>query len=150
MALTRILWVENDLMPAIDSALRDDGYDLDHAFFLSEAEEYLAGAPYDVVIIDNLMAIEPEDIEAGYTAEETGRGNKAGLAFYRRHVSDLHEMRAGVLVYSVLGNDHAVREEFVEAGLAGENILYKVSEANTSYLLRHIDRVLKASGRRGR
>jgi len=147
MAL-RVLWVENDTMPAIDTAIREGGYLLDHAYFLSQAEEFLKSNIYDVVIIDILMAIEPEDIEAGYTAVETVRGNEAGLAFYRRHRRNFEKMRAGVLVYSVLGRESNMKDKFVALGLPQQNFFYKVSEANVNYLLEDIAKVLRRMGKK--
>jgi len=144
----RILWVENDAMLAIDEALRGEGYILDHAYFLSEAEDYLKKNVYDVVIVDVLMAIEPEDIAAGYTAVATLRGNEAGLAFYRRHREDFEKMRAGLLVYSVLGNEPDIKKKFMDTGLPEKNFLYKVSEANVNYLFQHIERILRLMGKK--
>ena len=144
----RMLWVENDPMPALAAAIREGSYLLDHAYFLSQGEEYLKENVYDIVILDILMAVEPEDIEAGYTAIETARGNEAGLAFYRRHRSDFENMRAGVLVYSVLGGGSDMKDKFVAQGLPEGNFLYKVSEANVNYLFQHVERVLRAAGKR--
>ena len=144
----RILWVENDTMLALDAVIGDAGYILDHAYFLSEADELLKKNVYDVVIIDELMAIEPEDIAVGYTAVETARGNEAGLAFYRRHREDFEKMQAGVLVYSVLGKEIDVKNRFVALGLHEKNFLYKVSEANVNYLLQHVERALREKGKR--
>jgi hypothetical protein len=147
--IIRILWVENDIMPAIHMAISEAGYILDHAYFLSEAEEYLKTNVYDLVLIDTLMALEPEDIAAGYTALETARGTEAGLAFYRRHLKDFADMRAAVLVYSVLGNEPDIVDKFATLGLDRANVLYKVSEANVNYLSQHIDKALRAVGKRG-
>lgn len=146
----RVLWVENDPMAAIDVAIREADYILDHAYFLSEAEDYLKQNVYDVAMIDILMAVEPEDIEAGYTGVETAGGNEAGLAFYRRHRADFERMGAGVLVYSVLGTDSEMKGKFVELGLPEENFVYKVSYANVNFLLERMERALSLVGKRRR
>lgn len=140
---TRILWLEDDKLPAIEVGLSDAGYIVDRAYFLAEGDEYLKKNIYGLVLMDVLMAVDPEDIAIGYNAKETNKGNKAGLAFYKRHCKTIADMSAAVIVYSVVSDEDEIREGFKGLGVPESNILYKVSESSVSDLLGHIKRVLR-------
>ena len=138
-----ILWLDDDNLPALQVALQDFGCIIDRAYFLSEADRLIQDKTYDIVLLDILLAIEPEDIEIGYTPQLTDYGRKAGLAFYRRHRQRIDRMKAEVLVYSLVGGEDDIKQQFTNEGLTNENVLYKVSESGPSELLKHIERVLK-------
>jgi CheY-like chemotaxis protein len=146
----RILWVEDDAVLALEAALGDAGYIVDHAYFLSDAEECLKAHVYDLVVLDVLMAIEPEDAAIGYTAMETAGGNEAGMVFVRRHAQDFKRRNTGVLVYSAIGDESDVTAKFVDLGVPADNVLYKVSQANVVYLLENIDKILRNMGKKGK
>lgn len=141
---TRILWLEDDKLPAIEASLNDAGYIVDRAYSLMEGDECIDKNEYDLVLIDVLMAVEPEDIAIGYTAKITNKGNKAGIAFYRRNRQKIIDMRAAVIVFSIVSDEEEIKEEFKALGVPECNILYKTSESSVHDLLGHIERVLQS------
>ncbi len=148
--VARLLWLEDDKLPAIEAALDDAGYIVDRAYLLSDGDALLAKNTYEIVLMDTLMPVYPGDIAIGYTAQETDKGNRAGQVFYSHHRAEFLRTNTGVLVYSIVGNDEDVKMSFVKLGLHEANILYKVSESNVKDLLQHVERVLGSRTRNTR
>lgn len=143
----RILWIEDDNLPAVREAITDEGYTLTVAESLHQAEELVTKNRYDLVVLDVMMAISPEDTAIGYTYEEVEGGSTAGLAFYRRNRQRLEKTGAEVVVLTILGDNAKLKDRFLAAGLDKDAFWNKVTDSNISLLLQHIEDVFRRSGR---
>ena len=141
MYSTKILWVEDDYLEPFEAALKAAGYNLDRAFFLSDAIEFLEKDHYDLILLDVMIPLEAEDMKMGFTNCNTEGGNKSGLEFYRRYREHFRKENTHVLVYSILG-DPELRSSFTKADLPERNFLNKISASNVNDLLFAIEDLL--------
>jgi len=141
--LYRILWLEEDYLDAFEAALRVRGYEVDRAFFLSDAVGLLDKNRYDLLLLDVMIPIEGPDVDLGFTSDNTQGGDRSGLSFYEKYRDRLVSLDLPVLVYTICGDIPDVKKSFVELGLKPENYIDKVDASNVNDLLQHVDRVLR-------
>jgi CheY-like chemotaxis protein len=146
MAAYRLLWVEEDYMEPFEAALRAKGFDVERAFFLSDAVERLANDIFDLLLLDVMIPIEGEDLKLGFSDENTFGGDRSGVEFFRRYQENLRSRQIPTMVYTICGDDADVKREFVELGLDPRNFVDKVGDSNVNTFLAHVERVLR--GRR--
>jgi hypothetical protein len=147
----RILWIEDDYLDALASHPTVHGYELIRAFQVYRAEEILMeeGNNLDLVLLDLMMDLEDSDFERGYSPQNTLGSYRTGLEFYRRNCEHLKKLDVPVLVYTILGNQVAIKKEFADLGLPLDHILDKNRFANVSFVRLEIERVLESPHRRG-
>jgi hypothetical protein len=148
MAKQTILWVEDDYLEDHEDALVAKGYDVDRAYLLSDGARKLAERPYDLLMFDVMMPIERADIEMGFTAEATDRGNCAGIEFYGRYRDELKRRGTAVMVYTILGGNAAVKHDLTELGLPAANFIDKVAASNVNDLIHHVEMAIRNRPRR--
>jgi hypothetical protein len=141
----RILWIEDDYLDALANHLIQKGYRLSRAFQVYRAEEILdgEGTAIDLILLDLMMDLEDPDLQRGYNPENTLGAYRTGLQFYRRNQDRLAKLGIPVLVYTILGNQVAVKKEFLDLGLPVENFLDKNRFANVNLVEAEIERVLR-------
>jgi CheY-like chemotaxis protein len=115
----RILWLDNDrifIRPLL-RRLRGEGHVVDHVTTAAEALSKLAqpGPMYDVIILDVMLSVTPEDEAHGLSAGATNSGRQAGLVFYRRFLAP--NPTGPRVVVLTIREDAEIREAFSAAGL---------------------------------
>jgi CheY-like chemotaxis protein len=141
----KVLWIENDYLDALHEHLAQHQFEIVRAFRVSQAEELIEqmSGLLDLILLDLMMDVEAPDITRGYTAENTNEGYRTGLQFYRKNHDRIKALDIPVLVYTILGNQMDVRDEFKGLGLPEENYLDKRRTANVNLVRDQIDRVLR-------
>ena len=86
--------------------------------------------------------IEAEDIELGYTIDNTNGADSTGLVFFQRNKKLIENNKSKVLVYTVRGDDEDLKLKFINNGLKPENFINKVACSNVNDLLNEIKRIL--------
>jgi CheY-like chemotaxis protein len=139
----RILWLDNDpayLDPFIDT-LKDEGYEVDIASTVSEAEYFLKVRQYELLILDVMIPTVSADEEKRYTPDMTNLGLKTGVVFYIINKELLQKARMQVLVMTVR-LDKDIRDEFVNAGLPQNCFATKYELRDASVFLDRIKEMI--------
>lgn len=133
----RILWLDNDsfYIKAYVSALKDRGDVVDVATTVTVADRLLNGNRYDLIIVDAMIPTLNEDEERLFPPEETDRGLKMGVSFYK-HV--LQKSDTPVLAMTVR-LDETIRNEFENAGLPENAFTTKLAVRTVSSFLEKVD-----------
>ena len=122
----QIIWLDND--PAYTdpyvSALTDQGYEVSVVETITEAEEALDEQHYDLLILDAMIPTKNEEEEERFPPEETDRGLKMGLIFYKRWKAALDKAQTRVLAITVR-IDETIQNEFIKLGLPPESFARK-------------------------
>jgi CheY-like chemotaxis protein len=140
----RILWFDNDrayLIPFVD-ALTDEGYQVEVAEDLTEAEQFLNKSRYDLVILDVMIPTKSELEETRYRPEETDLGYKTGLIFYGKLKTELAKLGTRTMVMTVR-LDKAIMDEFIKSGLPPAAYATKYEMSDPLLFLRKIHSVLE-------
>ena len=135
-----ILWLDNDpryIEPYVLAAT-DHGYKVKVVTSVSAAETLLREQQYSLVIIDAMIPTRSEEEENLYPPEETDRGLKMGVMFYKRVKEVLDAKSTAVLVMTVR-LDEAIHDEFKKAGLAEESFATKLALRKANSFLDKID-----------
>lgn len=141
----RILWIDNDLpfLGPFRWALEYEGYQVTIAGTVSDAENFLTGGNYDLVIIDVMMPLTEEDEAAGYSPALTGQGLKTGLAFYIRN-RDLFLTRRIEVIVMTVRIDQDIVDEFAAAGVPRRCMVTKFEVGSVVTFLQKIRSTLDA------
>ena len=136
MAL-RILWLDNDplYIKAYVNALEDRGDKVDIATSVTDAEQSLNNHTYNLIIIDAMIPTLSEEEEREYPPEDTDRGLKLGVFFYKRIVGIT---KVPVLAMTVR-LDETIRNEFKQAGLPEQAFTTKLSVRKIASFLDKVD-----------
>jgi CheY-like chemotaxis protein len=142
----RILWLDNDrtYIKYYVRALGDEGYEVTVKKSVSEIESAINdGGTYALLIMDIMIPSVSEEEEKRYPPEETDRGLKMGLVFYRRMKGALDS--AGTKVLAMTARlDESIQNEFAEAGLPGECFTTKVDVAKVPAFLKKVGELIGA------
>src|SRR5436305_5859288 len=114
----RVLWLDNDPLyigPYVKS-LEDIGDVVTVVTNVTKAEELVNENAYDLLIIDAMIPAMDDEEEIIYPPQETDRGLKMGVAFYRRLKERLARKGTAVLALTVR-LDETIQKEFELAGL---------------------------------
>ena len=140
----RILWLDNDpayITPYV-SALRDRGYEVIIKTTAGEAEVALNdGGHYDLLILDIMIPTVSAEEEERFPPEETDRGLKMGLVFYKRLKQALDAAGTKVLAMTVR-LDESIPNEFAEAGLPQECFTTKYNVARVPDFLEMVGEII--------
>jgi CheY-like chemotaxis protein len=132
----KILWLDNDKAYTIFgvSFLEEKGYSVTVVETPTEAEQKLKQTTYDLIIIDVMVPTKTAQEEENYRPEETERGYKTGLVFYRKHRYLFSGNGTRVLVLTVR-LDKTIQEEFSKAALPPEwfSTKYELQDVNDLY-----------------
>ncbi|HWT00833.1 MAG TPA: hypothetical protein VN256_11355 [Pyrinomonadaceae bacterium] len=122
----QIIWFDNDpayINPYVN-ALAEEGYGVYVAETVTEAEEALTANRYDLLILDAMIPTKNEEEEEKFPPEETDRGLKMGLIFYKHWKEALD--RAGTRVLAITVRiDETIQNEFMKLGLPPEGFARK-------------------------
>jgi CheY-like chemotaxis protein len=142
----KILWLDNDKAYTIFgvSFLEEKGYSVTVVETPMEAEQYLEKVTYDLIIIDVMVPTKTAQEEEEYRPDETERGYKTGLVFYRKHRKLFSEKRTRALVLTVR-LDKTIQEEFSRAGLPPDWFSTKYELQDVSDLFDKVESILGSS-----
>jgi len=141
--LRTALWLDNDpgYIVGFVRALEREGFAVNVARSVTEAEVALKERAYDLLIIDVMIPVTPAEHAAGYTGTSTDDSHKTGLEFYKRRAKAL-EKSCVVLVLTVRV-DKAIRDEFLEEGLRADRFLTKLELPDAKSFVQEIKRQLR-------
>jgi hypothetical protein len=140
----RVLWLEDDYMEALETAMQLSDYDVNHVFYVNDAYNLLtSNERYDLLLLDVMLPVRAADIKLGFTNEATKGATETGLLFYKKFQEIINRLKMRVVVYTINAVDELVCQGFHELGLPEEQILDKVDNANVNDLLSAIALVLR-------
>ncbi|MFO1429509.1 MAG: TIR domain-containing protein [Candidatus Competibacteraceae bacterium] len=133
----KILWLDDDpaqVSPYLE-ILDDEGYSAKVVSSVTEAESLLNSDRYDLFILDVMIPTRNLDEENRFSPDETERGRKLGLYFYRKYKEKfkLNETQVLVLTQRI---DLDICDEFIKSGL-------KHGQFCTKFALRDVEIFLK-------
>ena len=132
-----VLWLDNDplYIKSYVKALEDRGDNVDIATSVTDAENGLKSHKYNLIIIDAMIPTMSEEEEIEYPPEETDRGLKLGVSFYKRVAE---KTNTPVLAMTVR-LDETIRNEFKNAGLPEAAFTTKLAVRKIASFLEKID-----------
>ncbi|MBV9070694.1 MAG: response regulator [Acidobacteria bacterium] len=138
-----ILWLDNDpgYIYGFVMALKGNGFAVEVAKSVAEADKLLRTRNFDVVLIDVMIPVTEAERNDGYDAHATDEGHKTGLEFYRRHRAIIE--RQGVAIAMTVRVDRAIRDEFIASGLPAANFLTKLDVRNANDFVSAIKKRLR-------
>lgn len=114
----QVLWLDNECsyLSPYREVLEEESCEVTFATTVSEAESLVQTRRYDLLILDVMIPTKNVVEETLYPPDQTDRGLRTGLVFYRRMKDRLDGLATEVLVLTVR-LDQDILSEFLAAGL---------------------------------